>query len=142
VLAAAATAMAEILGAVIARQLKYEFLDTLFSMIVGQNPLDTQDPSSYTLIVKKEVLIDSSAVPLCSCLEKAHAAKFPDEISELLGIYPDLSRSMKDIDEIETPGVPLCRLRRIQGLSEGASAGRGLKTPMATGGSAGKKRDV
>ncbi|MBU4581293.1 MAG: divalent metal cation transporter [Proteobacteria bacterium] len=61
VLAAAATAMAEILGAVIARQLKYEFLDTLFSMIVGQNPLDTQDPSSYTLTAKKEVLINASA---------------------------------------------------------------------------------
>ena len=37
--------------------------------------------------------------PLCICLETAHPAKFPDEIRELLGINPDLPKSMKDIDE-------------------------------------------
>ena len=38
-------------------------------------------------------------VPLCISLETAHPAKFPDEIRELLGINPELPKSMKDIDE-------------------------------------------
>jgi threonine synthase len=37
--------------------------------------------------------------PLCISLETAHPAKFPDEIRELLGINPELPKSMKDIDE-------------------------------------------
>jgi len=35
---------------------------------------------------------------LCVCLETAHPAKFPDEITDLLGIVPDLPDSMKDLD--------------------------------------------
>jgi threonine synthase len=35
---------------------------------------------------------------LCVCLETAHPAKFPDEITDLLGIAPDLPDSMKDLD--------------------------------------------
>ena len=37
--------------------------------------------------------------PLCVSLETAHPAKFPDEITELLGIIPELPQSMKDIDQ-------------------------------------------
>ncbi|MEW6333090.1 MAG: threonine synthase [Thermodesulfobacteriota bacterium] len=37
--------------------------------------------------------------PLCIALETAHPAKFPDEIRELLGVNPDLPKSMKDIDQ-------------------------------------------
>ena len=37
--------------------------------------------------------------PLCISLETAHPAKFPEEIRELLGINPELPKSMKDIDE-------------------------------------------
>ena len=44
-------------------------------------------------------------VPLCISLETAHPAKFPDEIKELLGISPELPKSMKDIDE--RPGHPV-----------------------------------
>ena len=36
---------------------------------------------------------------LSVCLETAHPAKFPDEITELLGIVPDLPDSMKDLDQ-------------------------------------------
>jgi threonine synthase len=36
--------------------------------------------------------------PLCVSLETAHPAKFPNEISELLGINPELPQSMKDLD--------------------------------------------
>lgn len=36
--------------------------------------------------------------PLCVSLETAHPAKFPDEIEDLLGISPELPKSMKDID--------------------------------------------
>jgi len=32
-------------------------------------------------------------------LETAHPAKFPDEITDLLGIIPELPQSMKDIDQ-------------------------------------------
>ncbi len=35
----------------------------------------------------------------CVCLETAHPAKFPDEIIELLGITPEVPRSMKDLDK-------------------------------------------
>ncbi|OPY89014.1 MAG: Threonine synthase [Syntrophaceae bacterium PtaU1.Bin231] len=35
---------------------------------------------------------------LCVSLETAHPAKFPDEITDLLGIVPELPDSMKDID--------------------------------------------
>jgi len=35
---------------------------------------------------------------LCVSLETAHPAKFPDEIKELLGIVPDVPKSMSDID--------------------------------------------
>ena len=37
--------------------------------------------------------------PLCVSLETAHPAKFPDEITELLNVTPDLPQSMKDIDQ-------------------------------------------
>ena len=37
--------------------------------------------------------------PLCVSLETAHPAKFPDEITDLLGIIPELPQSMKDIDQ-------------------------------------------
>jgi threonine synthase len=37
--------------------------------------------------------------PLCISVETAHPAKFPDEISALLGITPELPQSMKDIDK-------------------------------------------
>jgi threonine synthase len=43
--------------------------------------------------------------PLCVSLETAHPAKFPDEITELLGIIPELPQSMKDIDQRE--GEPI-----------------------------------
>lgn len=36
--------------------------------------------------------------PLCVSLETAHPAKFPDEIKELLGITPELPKSMQDIE--------------------------------------------
>jgi threonine synthase len=36
--------------------------------------------------------------PLCVSLETAHPAKFPDEIEDLLGISPELPKSMKGID--------------------------------------------
>jgi threonine synthase len=39
--------------------------------------------------------------PLCISLETAHPAKFPREINELLGIDPELPRSMKDVDSRE-----------------------------------------
>jgi threonine synthase len=35
----------------------------------------------------------------CVSLETAHPAKFPDEIIELLGIKPEVPRSMKDLDK-------------------------------------------
>jgi len=37
--------------------------------------------------------------PLCVSLETAHPAKFPDEIKELLGITPELPKSMQDIEK-------------------------------------------
>jgi len=39
--------------------------------------------------------------PLCISLETAHPAKFPDEIEGLLGISPELPKSMKDIDRMK-----------------------------------------
>lgn len=36
--------------------------------------------------------------PLCLSLETAHPAKFPDEITELLGIVPESPESMKGLD--------------------------------------------
>jgi threonine synthase len=42
---------------------------------------------------------------LCVSLETAHPAKFPFEIQELLGIDPELPRSMKDIDK--RTGMPI-----------------------------------
>lgn len=35
---------------------------------------------------------------VCVCLETAHPAKFPDEITNLLGLIPELPESMRDID--------------------------------------------
>jgi len=37
--------------------------------------------------------------PLCVSLETAHPAKFPDEIKELLGVTPELPKSMQDIEK-------------------------------------------
>jgi len=45
-----------------------------------------------------EACCGSIAEP-CVCLETAHPAKFPDEIIELLGITPEVPRSMKDLDK-------------------------------------------
>jgi len=41
---------------------------------------------------------DRGDAALCVSLETAHPAKFPDEIKELLGIVPDVPKSMSDID--------------------------------------------
>jgi threonine synthase len=45
--------------------------------------------------------------PLCVSLETAHPAKFPDEIEDLLGISPELPKSMKDIDRKEGNSMEL-----------------------------------
>ncbi|MDD5475419.1 MAG: threonine synthase [Syntrophales bacterium] len=37
--------------------------------------------------------------PLCVSLETAHPAKFPDEITELLGIVPEIPESMRGLDQ-------------------------------------------
>jgi threonine synthase len=37
--------------------------------------------------------------PLCVSLETAHPAKFPDEIKDLLGVTPELPKSMQDIQK-------------------------------------------
>jgi threonine synthase len=44
---------------------------------------------------------------LCVSLETAHPAKFPDEIEDLLGISPELPKSMKDIDHKKGKSVEL-----------------------------------
>jgi threonine synthase len=49
-----------------------------------------------------ELYLEACCGPIaepCVCLETAHPAKFPDEIIELLGITPEVPRSMKDLDK-------------------------------------------
>lgn len=38
---------------------------------------------------------------ICVCLETAHPAKFPKEITEILGIEPSLPKSMKGLDDLK-----------------------------------------
>lgn len=44
---------------------------------------------------------------LAICLETAHPAKFPDEIQRLLGIKPELPKSMQDIDQRQGNAVAM-----------------------------------
>jgi threonine synthase len=49
-----------------------------------------------------ELYLEACCGPIaepCVCLETAHPAKFPDEIIELLGITPEVPRSMRDLDK-------------------------------------------
>lgn len=43
--------------------------------------------------------VDSDS-QICACLETAHPAKFPKEINEILGIDPELPKSLKDIENL------------------------------------------
>jgi len=46
----------------------------------------------------EKYLQEQGDAPLCVSLETAHPAKFPDEVKELLGIIPEIPKSMRDID--------------------------------------------
>ena len=63
----------------------------------------------------------------CVCLETAHPAKFPDEIIELLGITPEVPRSMKDLEKRTGEPVELpADYGRLRSFLLGHAEGDGL----------------